>query len=509
MKVNFKFSKLLKKIPHLPKPPKSSATTFVVINLLLIIFQLVYLGARMNFLNAQIPLWYSMPWGGAQMAEKNNIFIIPLTSFSIFVVALLAIKINRFFIRYISGVLFSLISAINILLAASLVRTVLSASIPFSPFIDPNLLTLFIPFVISFITVFLVLPYFINQAERNRLVTNPQLHSHPAMILQKPSARGGGFVYGIIFLVLAFIFVGFEHRFVGLYLSVALLAFLGLIDDFQNTHPSSNTRLLENPLLRLFLLFVCVTPALTSGLRIDFIGNPFTGVINFSQFTFNIGVVQIPYISAIVTAVWIVWVLNVLSWSNGIDGQYCGIIGIASVMVAILSLRFSPLLPFHRETAALAAISAGAAFGFTKYTWHPSKIMWGFGAMTAGLVISALSISIQSKIGTSLIIIMIPFLDAVVTAARRILQGKNPLQGDKGHLHHILLDKGFSPQKIALFYWAATAFCGLLLLVVSEKYLAQAAMVVSGIIAFVIILLNLQSIREKKLTQKPASAPLG
>ena len=184
--------------------------------------------------------------------------------------------------------------------------------------------------------------------------------------------------------------------------------------------------------------------------------------------------------------------LNVLSWSNGIDGQYAGIVGVASFIILLLALRFDPLESVHKRVALLAAISVGTSFGFVKYTWHPSKVLWGFGAVGAGLVLSVLSILVNAKIITSIIIILIPFLDALITAVRRILQGKNPLKGDRGHLHHILMRRGWSVRKIAIFYWVTAALFGLFGYLTADKNTLQLGLILTGVVAFILVLLNLR-----------------
>jgi UDP-GlcNAc:undecaprenyl-phosphate GlcNAc-1-phosphate transferase len=225
------------------------------------------------------------------------------------------------------------------------------------------------------------------------------------------------------------------------------------------------------------------------GIKISFIGIPFGGILQLAPITF---------LSSIVTVFWIVWVLNLLSWSNGVDGQYSGIIGISSIVIALLALRFVPLLPKDIAYARLAVIAAGCSFGLVRYSWYPSKVMWGFSAMSAGAVLAILSILVNAKVATSIIMILIPFLDAVVTMIRRILQKKNPLKGDKGHLHHLLLERGWNVKRIAVFYWATTAIFGLIGLLSSEHYTLLVALTLAGIVAFFIILVNYKSMIRKQ-----------
>lgn len=467
--------------------------SLTLIGFFIIFLQVIYIYLRYKYINSEIPLWFTLSWGDYWLAPKAMIYIIPALSFGIFLIGFGLILINRYYIKYFYELVWGSVVFCLVFLSFSIVRIIGIASVPFEPLIDPDAVPLLIPFAVSFFVTNLVLPYFIDYAQSKKIITNPSIHEHPGMVLRAPSARGGGVLYGAVVLVLAGLFVGFSRDFSGLYVSILMITVLGVIDDFQNTHPSSNLKVFENPFLRLFLLFLSVLPSVLSGIQINEISNPFGPVLRIYDIW--------KFLPFLFTAVWIVWVMNVMSWSNGIDGQYSGIVGISSLAIAFLALRFDPIQPFHFQVATIAAVSAGSAFGFTKYNWHPSKIMWGFGAMTAGLVISVLSISVKAKIVASILIILVPFMDAVVTVIRRIVKKKNPLSGDKGHLHHLLLERGWSPQKISLFYWFTTALFGIIGLMTPEKYSLQAALIVTGIVAFMIILLNLKSGVNRKQTQ--------
>jgi UDP-GlcNAc:undecaprenyl-phosphate GlcNAc-1-phosphate transferase len=93
---------------------------------------------------------------------------------------------------------------------------------------------------------------------------------------------------------------------------------------------------------------------------------------------------------------------------------------------------------------------------------------------------------------------MIPFLDAFVTVVRRIIQRKNPLKGDKGHLHHLLLERGWSRPKIAIFYWITTFVFGIVGVLSADKMSFQTALLFMGAVAFAIVTLNLRSLRKKQ-----------
>ncbi len=497
MKLNKRIEKTTEYI--LVKLKDKNLSNFLV-NTIIDIFLFIYIRSRFQYLNNDIPLWYTKIWGDAQLAPKFNLYLIPLVSIAINVVALVFTLLNKYYLRYLEDVLWYCVLFFNLFIVGSVLRIIRISSIPFSPFVNPLYVKLLVPMSFSLIFMLISMPYFIDFAKKKKLITNPQVHSHPGMILRAPSARGGGLLYSIILMISAIIFIGFSKQFSGLYISLIMISVLSFVDDYQNTHPKSSYRFLENPVLRLFLLFVSVIPVVLSGVMIHTVSNPFGSFVKLDVIEINILNNSIPLISLLVTSLWIVWLMNVLSWSNGVDGQFPGIVGIASLLLALLALRFDELTDFHYQIAVFSAISAGAAFGSVRYNWHPSKIMWGFGAMSAGLVIASLAILAQAKIAVSVLILLIPFLDALFTVSRRILHGKNPFKGDRGHLHHLLLDKGWSVSKVAIFYWLATALFGLVGLFSPERIVLKLTFLIMGVVAFGLIVLNISLNTRKKET---------
>jgi UDP-GlcNAc:undecaprenyl-phosphate GlcNAc-1-phosphate transferase len=480
---------------------RAKSNAVVVFNLVLIAFQFGYILLRLQYVNDQIPFWFTQSWGDAMLGDKNLLFLLPSAGLAILLTGILfEFLFRKYFVRYLREVILVFVTLANILFSYSLVRIIFVASSPFPPLVSPLVFSLLIPFVVAFAATQILLPYFISFAAKNDIVTNPKLHQHPGMVLQKPSARGGGAFYAAVFIILSILFVGLPFKLMGFFVAVLMLGLLGFVDDYQNTHPKSPFKTIENPSLRLLLMFSAVAVVVLSGVVIKTVGNPFGGYLDLTQFSFKFDDSYIVAIAYLFTSLWIAWVLNLLSWSNGIDGQYGGIVGITSIFLCILALRFTPLALIHKQVAIMAAISAGVAFGFTKHAWYPSSIMWGFGATAAGIVIAGLSILINTKIIVSILILLIPFLDATVTFTRRLLQKKSPLKGDRGHFHHLLLDMGWSVPQIARFYWVTTFVFGVIGLLSSDRFLVQTVLIIGGIVAFVIVLTNLRSIKKPILT---------
>jgi UDP-GlcNAc:undecaprenyl-phosphate GlcNAc-1-phosphate transferase len=114
--------------------------------------------------------------------------------------------------------------------------------------------------------------------------------------------------------------------------------------------------------------------------------------------------------------------------------------------------------------------------------------MPGYGGKTlAGFLLALLGILSYGKLGTALLVLGIPTIDALYTLLRRISANKSPVLADRGHLHHRLLDIGWGKRKIALFYWGVSAILGVIALTVtSQQKLFTLLFVGVAVIAFLI-----------------------
>jgi len=470
---------------------------FAVLPLLLCIALTFY---AFGNLNLQIPLWYTKSWGNQILTAKINIFIIPIiATFFTGLAFVLAFFCKKFYFTYLSQILLYGAIIFNTGFLISVARIVyISSQTPLVILkISQQVQNLLFLLTMGFFLSYLVIPKFIAWAFKKNLVTDPSVHKHPGMILVKPSARGGGFVFSMLLALASLVFLERTGTTIGIAVSVFLCGLIGFLDDFQNTHPASKLHFIENPLVRLLIFLpVPVIVMMTFGIVSGYINNPFDGYILLTNFSFNIAGQLIAPLPYLFTLIWTLAIMNMISWSNGVDGQFGGVAGISILIIGILALRLVDAEPHQLNVAKLAFLGAGISFGFIPRTWHPSKIMWGFGAVSVGLLLSSLSIVSRAKVATAVMIIMLPFLDGVITFFRRLLQKKNPLKGDRGHLHHLLLERGWSPQKVAIFYWVATAFFGVIGLLSVDKSSALVALILGGVVVAVIVVLNINKSRK-------------
>ncbi len=463
-----------------------------------------------NNLTDLVPLWHTKTWGESVLTNKLNLYLIPLTLTLLTATAFIfSYFANKFYFTYLSQILLIGGALFNTVALLTIVQIINTSSVVPLTFISPSQQTqsLLGLLVVGFLSSYLLLPKFTAWAFKKNLVTDPSKHIHPGMILAKPSARGGGFAFSLFVVFITLLFLEKTPIVIGVTVSVFIAGCVGLLDDYQNTHLSSRLKIIENPVLRLLVLLpIPVVIMMTFGIVAGYVNNPFDGnlvLTDFSFFLFGRSITPLPYLF---TLIWTLAIMNMVSWSNGVDGQFGGVAGISILVIGILALRLVKTEPSQLTTAKLAFLASGVAFGFIKHTWHPSKIMWGFGAISVGVLLSSLSIISRAKVATAIMVILIPFLDGFITIIRRLLQRKNPLRGDRGHLHHLLLERGWSPQRVAIFYWVATAIFGTGGLLSADKSTALVTITLGGLVASAIIILNVSS-QFKKVKKEKTTEP--
>ena len=177
--------------------------------------------------------------------------------------------------------------------------------------------------------------------------------------------------------------------------------------------------------------------ALVAGLTIDSINNPFgPGSIHLEGF-FEMGF----------TALWIVGMINSINFIDGLDGLSSGIALIAAVTLGLISLTVMNQ-PF---VGILCFALAGALLGFLRWNFHPASVFIGTsGVMFVGYTLAVLSMLGTAKVAVALLVLGVPIIDTFWIIVRRLATGRSPFTPDRGHIHHRLLDLGFSHSQTVL-----------------------------------------------------------
>jgi UDP-GlcNAc:undecaprenyl-phosphate GlcNAc-1-phosphate transferase len=251
---------------------------------------------------------------------------------------------------------------------------------------------------------------------------------------RRPVPRLGGLAIflGIIVPSLAFLDLSDETR--GVLLGAAVATVLGAVDDFRGLAPP--TKLVGQVL--------AAAIPVSFGVWIDHFTFPF------------IGVVDVPaWLGVPLSIFWIVAVMNMVNFLDGMDGLAAGVCAIAGTTYAILALSLG-----KTDAAIISAILAGACLGFLRHNFFPARIFMGdSGALCLGFILA--SISIQGLLKTAstvvlvlpLLVLAVPIVDTSFVVARRLKYGQPIYGADRSHLHHRFLDIGFSQRRAALTMW--------------------------------------------------------
>ncbi len=322
-------------------------------------------------------------------------------------------------------------------------------------------------------------------ARKFGLVDNPKIRPHPAHTHKGIIPRAGGVaIFAGIFLPIL-IFIPVTKSLIGIILGATTLILMGLWDDKKD----------RSPYVRFLLNCAAAIFAIGFGVGIPYITNPFGGIIQLDAWKINFnfgGPHTILVLADIFALLWIVWTTNIIGWSGGVDGQLPGFVSISALIIGILSLRFVSDDPQQLYVTYLSFATAGAFLGFLPWNFYPQKIMPGYGGKTlAGFMLAILSILSYSKLGTAILVLIVPITDAIFMFIKRIASGRSPVWASGGHLHHHLLSLGWGRRRIAVFYWLISAAAGLTALMLNSRQKVFAGILILVLVFGFILWINL------------------
>jgi UDP-GlcNAc:undecaprenyl-phosphate GlcNAc-1-phosphate transferase len=223
----------------------------------------------------------------------------------------------------------------------------------------------------------------------------------------------------------------------GLLAGAALITAVGALDD-----------LLDLPWwLKLFGQVAAAVIAVEAGAIVTDVTIPFVGAFQF------------PNEGGILTVLWLVTLMNVVNFTDGVDGLAAGLCAIDGVAFAIIALNLGVT-----GAAILAALTAGAAAGFLVHNFHPASIFMGdAGSNLLGYMLGVAAVAGSLKTNAvvallvPLVILAIPFLDTSFVVAKRLKYRQAPWAPDANHFHHRFARIGFSQRKTVAYLYAWSA----------------------------------------------------
>jgi UDP-GlcNAc:undecaprenyl-phosphate/decaprenyl-phosphate GlcNAc-1-phosphate transferase len=258
---------------------------------------------------------------------------------------------------------------------------------------------------------------------------------------KRPIPRLGGLAIFLGILVPSLAFLSLDGEMRGIVLGAAVACVVGAIDDFRGL----------DPLPKLGGQIAAASIPVAFGVWIDHFTFPFLGVADLPA-----------WVGMPLTVVWIVAVMNMVNFLDGMDGLAAGVCAIAGLTFAILALSLGKV-----DAAILSAVVAGACIGFLRHNFFPARIFMGdSGALVLGFVLATVSISGLLKTASTvvlflpLLVLAVPIIDTSFVVAKRLKYGQSISTPDRSHLHHRFMNIGFSQRRAALTMWAWTASLG-------------------------------------------------
>ncbi|MGE5474016.1 MAG: glycosyltransferase family 4 protein [Ignavibacteriales bacterium] len=330
-------------------------------------------------------------------------------------------------------------------------------------------------FAIAFIVAFFSTPFVRKIAFKIGAVDIPK---DERRMHDKPLARLGGlaifigFIISIVYIIISsYIDTGvmkLDSRFQGLLIGSFIIISIGIIDD---------TRTLK-PWIKLVFQIIAALIVVLSGITIQEISNPFS----------PIGLTFLGFLSVPLTVIWIVGITNAINFIDGLDGLAAGVSSIA-----LLSLLFISIFEQQFGVVYLIAALAGATLGFLPFNFNPAKIFMGdTGSNFLGFALASISVMGMMKsyatiaIAVPVLVLALPIFDTAFAILRRLFNGKPIMQADRGHLHHKLIDMGFSQKQTVIVLYIISGFLGICAIELATKGVFRAIILLFSVAVFVI-----------------------
>lgn len=259
---------------------------------------------------------------------------------------------------------------------------------------------------------------------------------------------------------------------------------------------------LKDKILEIWVIAACGTVLMLLGLWDDRRGIPWwlrlgvefavAGFCVYWQGLQLTGFIDLPWLTSLLSVVWIVALINSFNMLDNMDGLSGGVAAISTSLLATMLLMSNQPGSHQPQlfVAAMLLVLVGALLGFLKHNWPPAKIFMGdAGSYFIGFWIAVSTLlatytgyqgTAQHAIVAPLIVMAIPLYDMLSVIWIRLREGRSPFEADKRHFSHRLVDLGMTKKQAVLTIYLATATCSLSALLLPRVDLVGAILIVIG-----------------------------
>ncbi len=308
---------------------------------------------------------------------------------------------------------------------------------------------------------------------------NRRMHKKPVPLI-------GGLAIFLAFLITCLLLCDITKEMLVLLGGSLIMVIVGIIDDKKSI----------NAWLKFLIQIAVAGGTVAMGIRIE--------QINWNGNYVTLGAWGIP-----LTMLWIVGLTNAINIIDGLDGLSCGVSTISCISILFVTV----LQGGDASIALITLILIGSCLGFIPYNKNPAKMFMGdTGALFLGYALSFISIQGMLKrhmaisVIVPLLIFAFPIADTSFAIIRRVLSGKSPFQADRGHLHHRLVDMGFTQKKTVTILYSICGLLGMVAVFMCENMFAinnvikSVAMIVIALAIFFIYMLLLKNPKHRSET---------
>jgi UDP-GlcNAc:undecaprenyl-phosphate/decaprenyl-phosphate GlcNAc-1-phosphate transferase len=231
-----------------------------------------------------------------------------------------------------------------------------------------------------------------------------------------------------------------SDRFRGILAGAIVISIVGALDDRFDLPPG----------VKLAGQVGAAVIPVAAGVEVTNITLPFIGAVSFGSAGGPIHVVAL------------VGVMNVVNFSDGIDGLAAGVCAISAIAFSILAFDLE-----RNHAGVFAALTAGAALGFLIHNFYPASVYMGdCGSNLLGLLLGC--VAVEGAVKTQavlallfpLVVLAVPFLDTTFVLLKRVKYGRPVYRADANHFHHRFSRIGFSQRRTVLYLYAWTILLG-------------------------------------------------
>lgn len=306
----------------------------------------------------------------------------------------------------------------------------------------------------------------------------------------RPIPRMGGLAIFLGFIVSFLIFGEINREIQGILLGAVIIIILGVLDDI----------LTLKALPKFLVQLVAAVIVVLHGCRIE----------HFLGFSLP------AWLSYPISVIWIVAITNAVNFIDGLDGLAAGVSAISAGTMLVVALLLVPDGTAMISAILLAGI-VGACIGFIPFNFNPASIFMGdTGSTFLGFMLASVSIFGLFKTYTVIsfavpfLVLGLPIFDICFAVIRRLAKGQSPMHADRGHVHHRLIDMGFSQKQAVAISYLLSAILGLSAVVLTDRGEIQAliflaAVVVVGAIGVGLIFGKRHQLKESESDSLPQS----